>query len=145
MPDLVSTRPLADKLGIQPGARVAIVGVPDAELRRMLRERGADFTDGEPQPANDLIFLAADDPDDLRRLAGLRTRIKPNGGIWVVFRKGKAATLRDAEVIEAAIGNGLVDNKVVSFSDTHTALRLVIPRALRLEHAAATGQAEPAR
>jgi Protein of unknown function (DUF3052) len=143
-PDPISTRPLVDKLGIQPGARVAIVGVPDAELRRMLRERGTDFTDAEPQPASDLIFLAADAPHDLLRLAALRSRLRPNGAIWVVSRKGKAATLRDVEVIEAAVANGLVDNKVVSFSATHTALRLVIPRTLRAAHAAATGQLEAA-
>ena len=35
------------------------------------------------------------------------------------------------EVIEAAKASGLVDNKVVSFSATHTSLRLVIPLALR--------------
>ena len=54
-----------------------------------------------------------------------------NGAIWVVSRKGKAATLRDVEVIEAAREARLVDNKVASFSATHTALRLVIPVALR--------------
>jgi hypothetical protein len=48
-----------------------------------------------------------------------------------VSRKGKAATLRDVDVIEAAKAVGLVDNKVVSFSPTHTALRLVIPVARR--------------
>ena len=106
----------------------------------MLRERGTDFTDAEPQPATDLIFLAADTPKDLDRLANLRHHLTPAGAIWVVSRKGKAATLRDVEVIQAAIASGLVDNKVVSFSDTHTALRLVIPKALRAEHAASTGQ-----
>jgi hypothetical protein len=49
----------------------------------------------------------------------------------VVSRKGREATLRDVDVIEATRSAGLVDNKVVSFSPTHTALRLVIPRALR--------------
>jgi hypothetical protein len=34
-------------------------------------------------------------------------------------------------VIAAARAVGLVDNKVVAFSATHTALRLVIPKALR--------------
>jgi hypothetical protein len=139
-PEQVSTRPLVDKLGIQPGARVAIVRVPDAELRRMLRERGTDFTDGQPQPATDLIFLAADGLGDLQRLAELKPKLTSNGAIWVVSRKGKAATLRDVDVIAAAVAIGLVDNKVVSFSDTHTALRLVIPKALRAEHATATGQ-----
>jgi hypothetical protein len=39
--------------------------------------------------------------------------------------------LKDVEVMAAAREAGLVDNKVVSFSDTHTALKLVIPKAQR--------------
>lgn len=136
----VSTRPLVDKLGIRPGARVAIVGVPDAALRSMLVERDADITEGTPAPRTDLVFLAADSIDDLLLLRELRRTLNPDGAIWVVSRKGKAATLRDVEVIDAAIASGLVDNKVVSFSDTHTALRLVIPRVLRTEHAAKIGE-----
>ena len=46
-------------------------------------------------------------------------------------RKGRDATLRDVDVIAAARASALVDNKVASFSATHTALRLVIPIALR--------------
>jgi hypothetical protein len=69
--------------------------------------------------------------DDLVRLGELREAIKPAGGIWVVSPKGKGAVLKDVEVMAAAREAGLVDNKVVSFSDTHTALRLVIPKALR--------------
>ena len=45
--------------------------------------------------------------------------------------KGKAATLRDVEVMAAGKAAGLIDNKVVSFDDTRTSLRLVIPVALR--------------
>jgi len=44
-----------------------------------------------------------------------------------VSLKGKAARLKDVDVIAAAKAAGLVDNKVVGFSDTHTSLRLVIP------------------
>lgn len=130
-PERVYTRPLVEKLGVSPGARVAIVGVPDPSLRALLAERTDDVTEGEPVPDTDLVFLAADSIDELGRLPGLRARLRPNGAIWVVFRKGRNATLRDVDVIEAAIATGLVDNKVVSFSDTHTAQRLVIPRALR--------------
>ena len=39
--------------------------------------------------------------------------------------------LREAEVIRAGVEAGLVDNKVVRFSDTHSALRFVIPRSRR--------------
>jgi hypothetical protein len=127
------TTPLLDKLGVRPGARVAIVGGvdPDGVFRELLADRTSDVTLGQPAPDTDLVFLAADSTADLAALADLRTRIKPAGGVWVVSRKGKAATLRDVEVMAAGRQAGLVDNKVVSFSETHTSLRLVIPVADR--------------
>ena len=127
----VYTTPRLDKLGVKPGARVAIVGVPDPDLRADLAERTHDLTIGPPLEATDIVLLAADSMADLAALPALRARIVPNGAIWVVSRKGKTATLRDVEVIAAAMAAGLVDNKVASFSPTHTALRLVIPRVLR--------------
>jgi hypothetical protein len=127
------TTPLLDKLGVRPGARVAIVGDvdPDGSFRAQLADRTSDVTTGPPAPDTDLVFLAADSTAELAGLADLRRRIKPAGGIWVVSRKGKAATLRDVEVMAAGREAGLVDNKVVAFSDTHTSLRLVIPVADR--------------
>ena len=127
------TTPLLDKLDVRPGARVALVGDvdPDGTFRGRLAERTSDVTEGSPLPDTDLVFIAADSTDALAGLADLRARIRPAGGIWVVSRKGRAATLRDVEVIAAAREAGLVDNKVVSFSDTHTSLRLVIPVADR--------------
>jgi hypothetical protein len=131
MADLVSTRPLIDKLGVRPGARVALIDIDDAEFRRLLAERTQDITEGEPLTESDLVFVGVDDGSGLLQLPFLRQRIVPGGAIWVVSRKGRAATVRDIEVIEAARAFGLVDNKVVSFSATHTSLRLVIPLALR--------------
>jgi hypothetical protein len=64
---------------------------------------------------------------ELPQLARLKTYLVSNGAIWVVSLKGKAAKIKDVDVIAAAKAAGLVDNKVVSFSETHTALRLVIP------------------
>jgi hypothetical protein len=135
MPDTISTRPLLDKLGVRSDSRVAIAGVDDAEFRRLLADRTPDVhdlsSDDVPRAGMDLVFLAADSVDDLIRVGVLRGCLVPDGAIWVVSRKGREATLRDVDVIDAAISMGLVDNKVVSFSPTHTALRLVIPRALR--------------
>jgi DUF3052 family protein len=123
----VYTTPLLDKLGIRPGMRVAILGVDDDSIRDRIGERTTDLTDGWPTPETDIVLLAAESTDELAPLGELATRIRPNGAIWVVSRKGKAATIRDVEVIAAARAAGLVDNKVASFSPTHTALRLVIP------------------
>jgi hypothetical protein len=127
----VYTTPLIDKLGIRPGMRVAILGVDDPDIRGLIGDRTTDFTEGWPEPDTDIVLLAADSPGELEPLEALAGRIRPNGAIWVVSRKGKAATLRDVQVIEAAIAAGLVDNKVASFSATHTAARLVIPVARR--------------
>lgn len=127
----VYTTPLLDKLGVRPGMRVALIDIADETIRARLRDRTSDLTEGSPLPDTDLVFLGADTTAALGPLAGLARRIRPNGAVWVVSRKGKAATLRDVEVIAAAREAGLVDNKVVAFSATHTALRLVIPIALR--------------
>ena len=127
------TTPLLDKLGVRPGSRVAIVGDvdPDGWFRALVADRTSDVTIGEPAPDTDLVFLAADSTAELAALSDFRRRIRPNGAIWVVSRKGKAATIRDVEVMAAAREAGLVDNKVASFSDSHTSIRLVIPVADR--------------
>jgi hypothetical protein len=123
--------PLLDKLGIRPSMRVALIAIDDDAIRPLLAERTSDITEGWPLPDTDIVLLGADETDALAPLESLSRRIRPNGAIWVVSHKGKAATLRDVEVIAAARGAALVDNKVVSFSPTHTALRLVIPVARR--------------
>ena len=132
----VYTTPLLDKLGIRPGMRIAILGDLDADLeamefRRELADRTTDVTDGSVAVETDVVILLADSTAELEVLGAVRDRIRPAGAIWVVSRKGKAATLRDVEVIAAARAHQLVDNKVVAFSTARTALRLVIPVALR--------------
>ena len=127
----VYTRPLIEKLGVRPGMRVALLGVADAPFRTALETMTDDVTEGQPLPDTDLVFLAADSLDELAALVDLRRSIKPAGAIWVVSRKGRAATLRDVDVMAIGRASGLVDNKVVAFSDTHTSLRLVIPRSER--------------
>jgi Protein of unknown function (DUF3052) len=127
----VYTTPLLDKLGIRPGMRVALIDIDDDTIRPLIRDRTSDLTEGWPEPDTDVVLLGAESMGALGMLEELATRIRPNGAIWVVSRKGKTATLRDLEVIEAAKASGLVDNKVASFSATHTSQRLVIPVHLR--------------
>ena len=127
----IYTTPLLDKLGIRPGMRVAILGVDDPDIRGLIRERTTELTEGWPEPDTDVVLIAADAPAELEPLQALAGRITSNGAIWVVSRKGKASTLRDVQVMEAARSAGLIDNKVASFSATHTSIRLVIPLALR--------------
>lgn len=47
----------------------------------------------------------------------------------VVAKEGKNANIKDVDAMHAARKVELVDNKVVSFSNTHTALKLVVPKS----------------
>ena len=67
---------------------------------------------------------------DLDRLTTYREAIAEDGAIWVVWIKGQKS-LTETHVRDAAKAQGLVDVKVMSFSDQLSALKLVIPRAQR--------------
>ena len=124
-PDVVSTKPLLDKLGVKPGAKVALVNLPDPDFKKLLRTRTADITIGRPSGRCDLVFIGVSTRDELKRIAETKSWIEPNGAIWVVRPKGGRSELRDTDVIDAGLAAGLVDNKIASFSDTHGAMRLV--------------------
>ncbi|MFZ5876095.1 MAG: DUF3052 family protein [Nitrospirota bacterium] len=125
-----SPKNLIDKLGVKPGARVCVLGVQDEAFLNQLRQR-TDQVPHKPQRDADLMFYAADSLDALDSLTRLKASLKPDGAIWVVSLKGKQARIKDTDVMAAARDAGLVATKVVGFSDTHTALKLVIPKAKR--------------
>lgn len=126
-------RSLVDKLGLKPESRVAVLGVGDAEFRTQAaaRLKTPPIAKLPAQAAAgsslDFIFHPADSEAELACLAELKRHLAPAGAIWVVSLKGKAARVKDVDVMRAAKAAGLVDNKVCGFSATHTALKLVIP------------------
>jgi hypothetical protein len=67
---------------------------------------------------------------DLDRLPDLKAKLVPAGGIWVIHKKGKDG-VKNVEIFAAGKRAGLTATKVARFSETHTAERLVIPKALR--------------
>jgi hypothetical protein len=112
-----------DKIGVKAGMRCAVIGVDDATFTTELREKGA--VPAAELKDLDLLFYAADSQAELDRIPRLIPALAQAGALWIVSRKGKAATIKDAEVMAAAKAAGLVDNKVVGVSDTLTALRFV--------------------
>jgi hypothetical protein len=125
-----SHRLLIDKLGVKPGQKVAVLGVESAEFLKDLAARAPDYSRGERLPGADLVFFSAESKGDLAQLKSLAKSIHRNGAVWVVYPKGQTH-IREIDVIAAGKSAGLTDNKVCSFSPTHTALRFCIPLSMR--------------
>jgi tRNA A58 N-methylase Trm61 len=125
-----SKRSRLDKLGVKPDMRVTLVGLDDAAFRRELRARTSDVAESRPRQNTDMILFAVDGPAPLKRLATLQRAMRRDGAIWVVWPKGQTRIKEDM-VRAAAIAQGLVDVKVIAFSETMSGLKLVIPLARR--------------
>ena len=125
--DAPSEKPLLDKLAVKPEMRVAVLGVADEAFLRDLARR-VRFGD-DPEGA-DMVFLAVDGPEHMKQLVELKGRIARSGAIWVVYRKGQKQ-FNENDVLRLGLESGMVDVKVVRFSDTHTATKFVIRKAER--------------
>ncbi len=127
-----SGTPLAKKLGIRAGARVALIGAPRG-FRATL----------EPLPEDvrvvtraggtlDVALLFAPDAATLRRRLGpLHRALAPDGGLWVAWPKKSSGVETDLAfdaVQGAGLALGLVDNKVCAVDETWSGLRFVVRR-----------------
>jgi hypothetical protein len=120
------------KLGVKEGVRILLVGAVEEAFVEELRAAGATALRrmGRGTPAFDVIFLAVERPESLEQLEALASKIVPSGAIWTLRAKGQRA-VTEADTMSAGKRAGLVDVKVVSFSDTLTAEKFVIPVAKR--------------
>ncbi len=124
---------LLEKLGIKPDRIVSVVGLDDRSFLDDLRKRAGSVSDGKVKPQSDIILVRVAANAELQRLKSLRSSLKSDGMIWVLWRKGLKGPndVKESDVMAAAKRHGLVDVKVASFSDELSALKLVIPTALR--------------
>jgi hypothetical protein len=147
---ILHPKSVLDKLGVKVGMRVLVLGVEDAAFLADMRERTDGVVLGETSsPARsfdssgrpersaesetdgyDAVFVAVNEPQDLNQLAALKRAIKPDGAVWAVFRKGRK-DFNENDVLGGGMAAGLVDVKVVRFSETHTASKFVIRKAER--------------
>ena len=128
--EFVSTRSRIEKLGVKSGAQVLVLGVEaDCQFMDELRAQGASVRTGGNK-AMDMIFALFRHRNDLRRLPSLVPRLKPDGVLWTLRPKG-SPDLKESEMMRAGQDAGLVDVKVVAFSDLLTAEKFVIPVAKR--------------
>ena len=117
-----------DKLGVKPGLRVGIVGTMESEFLQELESVIGKI--GKLRKSLDLLFFAVHERSDLDRLNELKDMLSSDGALWVIRPKG-VKSVTEGDVMAAGKAAGLVDTKVVRFSESHTAEKLVIPISAR--------------
>ena len=125
-----SPRSLLDKLDVKGGQTISVLSLADEDFLRQLRERADRVVVGQLASASNVVFLGANTTRELAPLAKAAAAIARDGAIWVVHPKGRDG-LRDTEIFAEAKRIGLTYTKVARFSETHTAEKLVIPKAKR--------------
>jgi hypothetical protein len=125
-----SPKSLIDKLDVKPEHTVSVVAIDASDFIESLRARAARVVIGRFAPKSSVIFLGAENVAGLSCLEKAAAAMARDGAIWVVHAKGTAG-LRDTEIFAEAKRLGLTYTKVARFSATHTAEKLVIPKASR--------------
>jgi hypothetical protein len=127
-----SGTPLPRKLGIKPGARVALLGAPDGfELGEL--PDGVSVKRRAGGKVDVIVTFHTRRAELERRLPALRAMMEPSAGLWIAWPKRASRVETDIteDVLrEIALPTGLVDNKVCAVDATWSGLRLVI----RLQH-----------
>jgi hypothetical protein len=130
-----SGTPLAQKLGIKAGEKVATIGAP-AGYRKLLSPlpEKVSFT-GEIKNGAMFVHLFVSDRKTMEReLKRLRKLMADTGVLWVSWPKKSSGVTTDVteDVIrEVALPLGFVDIKVCAVDETWSGLKLVIRRENR--------------
>ena len=119
-----------EKLGVKPGSRVIVRGLRDKAFIEELKAAGAKVALKAGSTPCDIVIQRLDAISDLPNLKDARSTIVPNGMIWAVWPKGRKE-FREDDIRRFGPEAGLVDIKVMSFSDELSGLKLVIPVAQR--------------
>ena len=130
-----SGTPLLKKLGIRPGMKILLVNEPagyfqllENDIRSQLLQQGA---------IPDFIHLFAENKKVFEReMKKAKAFIRKNSGIiiWVSWYKKSSGIVTDISedgIRNYALANGLVDIKVCAVNEEWSALKLVVPIALR--------------
>ena len=126
-----SHRSAVQKLGVKPDQRIEVAGDVGAALRRELKEAvGRGFVrSGEIDGA---VVMVESLDEGQAALAEYRARMRDDGYLWILTRKrGRDGYINQMLLVPGAKERGLIDNKTCSIDDDRSAIRFVVPRALR--------------
>lgn len=126
---IANPKTLMEKLGVKAGDGVALLGKFEGELLDQLKKTGAE-TSNRLSASTQWIFLRVDAQAELSKVKSCADGMRGATALWIVYPKGQK-TLTENDVRSAGLKAGLTDIKVTKFSESHTALKFVIPTAKR--------------
>ena len=115
---------LAGKLGVHPGARVALIGVTDPEVVDAMGYARADVVTAEPGAHADIALFEITGLRDLWLVPHAAETIRNDGSLWVMWPKARI-DLRLEDVRTTGFQAGLADVKTASVSGALAGLRFV--------------------
>lgn len=127
-----SGTPLPKKLGIKPGARIAVIDAPRSAMSALAQLAATGpidlkLTGRDPY---DIILLFCENLWSLNgRFTQAKGRMAQTGGLWIAWPKkssGVETDLNENIIRDLALASGLVDNKGCAINETWSGLRLVI-------------------
>jgi hypothetical protein len=123
-----SGTPLAKKLGIREGSRVAVLSAPDGFTASLDLPNGAQVKRQARGRLDVVLFFVTRRAELIRRFDGLARALEPDGGLWIAWPKrtsGVATDLSENPVRDIGLDAGLVDNKVAAIDEIWSGLRFV--------------------
>ena len=125
-----SGTPLPKKLGIKPGFRVALPGLP-ADVHSELKDAlaGCSVAKDGKGPLDFAIVFVRSSSELRKEFAALARKLAPAGMLWVSWPKkasGVATDLDENLVRGIGLKAGLVDVKVCAVSEVWSGLKFVI-------------------
>jgi hypothetical protein len=121
---------LVEKLGVDADKKILVLGKLDGGLVKELEGTVAKVARSARGKDFDSVFVVAGKKPDLEQITKARVLMKADGAIWIVYPKGRE-DLTERDVLTGGRTRELTDNKQVKVDEALTAVRFVIPVALR--------------
>jgi hypothetical protein len=126
-----SSTPLAKKLGIKPGHRLALVGAPVGWAVPDLPEG---VTAGTPEGADVVLAFFRSFAELDAGIETLGRAVFPDGAVWVAWPRragGHESDITENGIRDVVLPLGLVDTKVAALDENWSGLKVVWRRERR--------------
>ena len=124
-----SGTPLAKKIGIKEGSRIALVNAPeDFQFEPKELPDNVEFVKPTTKSLDIILFFVTTERTLAKDFSKLAARLTANGMIWIAWPKkssGVATDLSFERVQKIGLDSGLVDVKICAVDDTWSGLKFV--------------------